>query len=1133
MSKTDKKEILKSADYLQSSKVKLKTVFENSEFAENIINTVREPLLVLDKDLRVLKASRSFFNFFKVNSEETIGRLIYDLGNKQWNIPKLRELLETILPEKTSFDDFEVEHKFSSIGKRVMLLNARQIKGVAGNEKIILLAIEDITERKLAEVSLTESNRMTHEYLDILFNRAHVPIIIWNSSFIITHINQAFENLCGYKWDEIKNKNIDLLFWEDNAHLTFELIKKIINSEKTEIIEMNILTKNKEVKTILWNSTNIFDKEGEKVVATIAQDITNRKKSEDALSLLETRYRRLFESAKDGILILDANTGHIIDVNPFLIDLLKSSKEKLVDKELWEIGFFNDIAANKEKFLELQKKEYIRYENLPLETTEDRKINVEFVSNVYFVNERKVIQCNIRDITERKIAEELLQETEERYRSFFENSMDGILLTRPDGKILSANRAACNMFGFTENELINLGRSGIVDTEDPNLSFFLTERAAKGKIQCELTFIRKDGTHFLCEISSAIFKNHVGTEHTSMIIRDVSERKQIQQEIKDSEEKFRIITENSADAIFIVNDHGKYSYVNTKAVQMLGYSNEEMKRFTIADISPEEKVEEYNLIFKQLLSAGFAIAEIELVAKDGNLISADFNAVLLPNGFIYASCRDISERIEIQNKIKFQAELLFNVGQAVIATDLLGKIIYWNHAAENIYGWTTDEALGENIIDLTPAEQTQKQASEIMKQLGVGNSWSGEFLVKRKNGSSFMSFVTDTPINDSNGNLIGVIGISSDVTEKKLAEDKIILLAHALKSINECVSITDIYDKIIFVNESFLTTYGYQEYEVLGKNMNLVRSVKSSNDLTQEILPSTIQGRWHGELWNKRKDGSEFLISLSTTSIYDKDNKLLGLIGVAKDVTEIKLYQQELIKAKEKAEQSDNLKSEFLAQMSHEIRTPLNAILGNVDYLNDSINDKMNPDITESFESIEIAAKRIIRTVDLILNTAELRTSGYQPNFINIDLDSEIFKKLFKEYNLSAQQKGLELTYICETEETIITADEYSITQIFVNLIDNAIKYTTKGKIEIILKKNTTDDIIVEIIDSGVGISEEFLPKLFDHFAQEEQGYTRSFEGNGLGLALVKSYCELNNIKIEVESCKNVGSTFRIIFKNL
>ena len=105
-----------------------KSADEVSEFAENIINTVREPLLSLDKELRVVKASRSFYDFFKVSSDETIGTLIYDLGNRQWNIPKLRELLETILPEKTTFDNYEVEHDFSTIGKRIMLLNARQIQ---------------------------------------------------------------------------------------------------------------------------------------------------------------------------------------------------------------------------------------------------------------------------------------------------------------------------------------------------------------------------------------------------------------------------------------------------------------------------------------------------------------------------------------------------------------------------------------------------------------------------------------------------------------------------------------------------------------------------------------------------------------------------------------------------------------------------------------------------------------------------------------------------------------------------------------------------------------------------------------------------------------------------------------------
>ena len=124
---------------------------EVSEYAESVINTVREPLIVLDQNLRVVTASRSFYEVFKVNPEETMGQLIYDLGNKQWDIPKLRELLETILPEKTTFDNYEVEHDFTDIGRRIMLLNARQIERASGKERIILLAIDDITEKKKLE----------------------------------------------------------------------------------------------------------------------------------------------------------------------------------------------------------------------------------------------------------------------------------------------------------------------------------------------------------------------------------------------------------------------------------------------------------------------------------------------------------------------------------------------------------------------------------------------------------------------------------------------------------------------------------------------------------------------------------------------------------------------------------------------------------------------------------------------------------------------------------------------------------------------------------------------------------------------------------------------------------------------
>jgi PAS domain S-box-containing protein len=142
-----------------------RTVTRSQEYAESIINTVCEPLIALDQDLRVVTVSRSFYDFFKVKPEETVGQLIYDLGNKQWDIPKLRELLETILPQKATFDNYEVEHDFATIGRRIMLLNARQIQRVLGKERIILLAIEDITERKRAE---KERERLIRELQDTL-----------------------------------------------------------------------------------------------------------------------------------------------------------------------------------------------------------------------------------------------------------------------------------------------------------------------------------------------------------------------------------------------------------------------------------------------------------------------------------------------------------------------------------------------------------------------------------------------------------------------------------------------------------------------------------------------------------------------------------------------------------------------------------------------------------------------------------------------------------------------------------------------------------------------------------------------------------------------------------------------------
>lgn len=251
-----------------------------------------------------------------------------------------------------------------------------------------------------------------------------------------------------------------------------------------------------------------------------------------------------------------------------------------------------------------------------------------------------------------------------------------------------------------------------------------------------------------------------------------------------------------------------------------------------------------------------------------------------------------------------------------------------------------------------------------------------------------------------------------------------------------------------------------------------------------------------------------------------------------KDIKKRKETESELIIAKEKAEVSDKVKSEFLAQVSHEIRTPINTLLSFTGLIRDELSDKVEDDLKEGFGIIAASGRRIIRTIDLILNMSELQTKTYEPNNTTFNLMKDILIDLLEEFKIHTDKKGLKLNLSNDSDPSklIFHKDRYSVSQIFVNLIDNAIKYTEKGEIKVSVYTNSNSNLCVDVSDTGIGISEEYLPALFDSFSQEEQGYTRKFEGTGLGLALVKNYCEINNASIQVESKKGAGSTFRIVF---
>jgi PAS domain S-box-containing protein len=509
-----------------------------NEFAENIVNTVREPLLILDKELRVIKASRSFFNFFKVSSDETIGELIYDLGNKQWDIPKLRELLETILPEKTTFDNYEVEHKFSTIGKRIMLLNARQIHTAFGKEKIILLAIEDITVRKLAERSITESNRITHEYLDILFNRSHIPIIIWDSNSLISSYNNAFEELTGFKWNEIAGKNLEVLFPKDKIDSSLTIIKNNLNAPNPEFIEVSILTKERGVKTVLWNSTNIYDKEGKNIVATIAQDITERKRNEEELRIFEQKYRTIFENIQD-VYFEASIDGTLLEISPSIKIVSKGGfqREDLIGKSVYDYYSNSNKGELNDFFALFQEQGRVSDYDIILRNRDGSDVVCSINAIMQFDSNNRPIKLigSIRDMTEHKRAEEALTESELKYRTMITQSPDGIFIMDLSGAFLSVNKAMCEGLKYTEEELLSMKLWDIIPQKYWSFHIDRLDAIIKGEIKnepAEYEVKGKDGTSYCIEVLSAPYYKDKKIIGFQGIARDITERKRIQESLR-------------------------------------------------------------------------------------------------------------------------------------------------------------------------------------------------------------------------------------------------------------------------------------------------------------------------------------------------------------------------------------------------------------------------------------------------------------------------------------------------------------------------------------------------------------------------------------------------------------------------
>ncbi len=655
---------------------------EARRYAESIVETVREPLLVLDADLKIISANRNFYRTFKVTPGETIGSFIYDLGNKQWDIPKLRELLEEVLPEKEAFDDFEVDHNFQDIGHKIMLLNARQIYRKDIGAKMILLAIEDITERKRLENLLTES---------------------------------------------------------------------------------------------------------------------------------EERYRRLFETASDGIVLLEKSEGKITHANPATEKMLGYTKKESIGNKLQDIGVLLDMGDFQTTMQNLNKSGIINYDDVPVKTKSGQHIDTD----IYLVDRARLVQCNIRDITERKRAEEALNKAKTLLDKTFASMEEAIFIVDSNTRrIIACNHATEVIFGFGEKDLIGCS-TDVLHVDKLSYDLFgqklFPALDANGVFRTEFQMRRKDGSVFPTEHTVTEILDDLG-HRTSVVsvVRDITDRRMAEKKLKQTNIFLDSIIENIPNMIFLKDARDlRFIRFNRAGEDLLGYSRDDLLGKSDYDFFPKEQADHFTKKDRDVLNGKEVVdipeESLQTRTKGERTIHTKKVPLLDEKGepeFLLGISEDITERKKMEETLRerdIQLKKLTSwvpgmMYQFTKRPDGTFCVPFTTEAVKDIFGCSPEDIREDfsPIARVILPEDLDKVVGSIEYSAKHLTIWTCEYRVQIPGQSIRWILGKSTPEKLADGSITWY-GFNTDITEIKKAEEAL------RKSEEEFRSLAESMPQIVWV----------------------------------------------------------------------------------------------------------------------------------------------------------------------------------------------------------------------------------------------------------------------------------------------------------------------------------------------
>ncbi|MEP7287870.1 MAG: PAS domain S-box protein [Chloroflexota bacterium] len=507
-------------------------------------------------------------------------------------------------------------------------------------------------------------------------------------------------------------------------------------------------------------------------------------------------------------------------------------------------------------------------------------------------------------------------EQRERLQITLSSIGDGMIASDAEGHIDFMNPVAESLTGWKQAEAKGCDLQQvfhIIDEtnqkpiENPAITV-MREEVASG-VANHTVLVGRDGTKFHIDHNAAPIRDDTGAiVGIILVFRDVSKQRQAQIALRESEQRFKAIFDQAAVGMTQWTLDGRCVLVNQRFCKMMGYSQEELLNHTLDAFTHPDDLPTQRKQLQQINSGEHKSFSMEkrYIHKDGstiwtNVTSSSVRSFADDHDSYVSIVEDITERKRADEQLRFQAHLLDTVGQAVIATNLQGKVIYWNRFAESLYGWSAEEAMGRNIGELTISSSTLEQATEIMGHLRNGESWTGEFVVQRRDGTPFPALVTDSPIYDPSGALIGIIGVSTDITERKRAEQALIQSESRFSKVFQlspvAISITTLEDgRFVEINDSFVNLIGYTREDIIGRTsieLGIWPDTKSRTAIVDDLHSQPLQSKYGMEISFRTKSGD------LRTVLVSREAFTLGrqeyILAILYDITDRKQADQALV----------------------------------------------------------------------------------------------------------------------------------------------------------------------------------------------------------------------------------------------